>query len=649
MRLQRRLERERRARQESESIAERALSELYARQCEVELLERIAVAANESGTIDKALKAALDLICRHTNWPVGHAFLRGGTAALPMLSSAGHWHLSDAVKYAPWRDATTARTFEAGIGLPGLAWSAGGPIWMADLEAENNFPRQAAALALGLKSGFALPVLLGTELVAVLEFFTTEKTLPDAALLHLVLYVGTQLSRVAEREAAQETIRHQAYHDALTGLPNRTLFHDRVHQALSRARRCGEGAAVLYVDLNRFKHVNDTLGHAVGDTLLVEVTRRMSAVLRAEDTLARMSGDEFTVLLPGVGAADEALQVAQKLLEAVARPVLLGTKELFVSASIGAGLFPADGEDAEALLRHTDAAMYRCKQQGGGCQLYTQEVDKAAQERLDLETSLRQALAGGGLMLFYQPQVDAASGEVQGVEALVRWQHPLLGLVPPMRFIPLAEEVGLILPLGAWVLDEALRQAACWRRAGHKIRIAVNVSGRQFAQPDLPQLVARALDQAGLPADCLELELTESVLMASGDKMLDTLRALKQIGVRLAVDDFGTGYSSLAYLRHFPVDVLKIDRAFVRDLDAAGDDKTRMDKAIVGAVTGLAHALGLEVVAEGVETALQWQVLQSLGCDLLQGYLFSKPCPASDVESLFLPQRSSNALLQKAA
>ena len=648
MRLQRRLDRERRARQESENIAERALSELYARQCEVELLERIAVAANEAGTIDKALQAALDLICRHTRWPVGHALLRGGTPAFPTLSSAGHWHLSDPEKYASWRDATTARTFEEGVGLPGLAWSAGGPLWIADIEAEENFPRRAEARQLGLKSGFALPVLLGKELVAVLEFFTTEKTLPDAALLHLVLYVGTQLSRVAEREAAQETIRHQAFHDALTGLPNRALFHDRVHQALSLARRTGEGAAVLYVDLNRFKQVNDTLGHAAGDALLVELARRMSAVLRAEDTLARMSGDEFTVLLPGVRTADAALQVACKLLDAVARPVQSGVKELFLSASIGAGLFPSDGEDAESLLRHTDAAMYRCKQQGGGCQLYTQEMDEAAQERLALETSLRHALAGtdpaNRLELFYQPQVDAACGEAVGVEALVRWHHPALGLVPPMRFIPLAEEVGLILPLGAWVLEEALRQAACWRREGRRVRMAVNVSGRQFAQPDLPALVARALDRAALPADCLELELTESVLMASGEGMLGTLRALKQIGVRLAVDDFGTGYSSLAYLRHFPVDVLKVDRAFVRDLGAAGSDK-----AIVGAVTDLAHALGLEVVAEGVETVLQWQVLQSLGCDLLQGYLFSKPSPARDVQAAFPAQSSSLALLPKAA
>lgn len=633
-RLQRRLGRERDARQQSEDIAEQALSDLYTRQREVGLLQQVAAAANEAETMGDALGGVLDLLCRYTGWPVGHAFHRSGdptSTALSStaLSSTAHWRLSDPNRYAPWREATEACAFKSGVGLPGRAWEAEAPVWMTDIAAEANFPRRDDALRLGLKSGFALPVLVGGQVTAVLELFTTEVTLPNTSLLDMLPYVGAQLGRVAEREISRETVRHQAYHDALTGLPNRSLFQDRLLQALSLARRSGQGAAVLYLDLDRFKHVNDTLGHAAGDTLLTELAQRMRGVLRAEDTLARMSGDEFTVLLPGTGQADEALKVARKLLGEVARPILLGSQQLSVSASIGVGLFPADGEDAQTLLRHTDAAMYRCKQQGGGCQLYAREMDAAAQERLALETSLRQAIPNGELRLFYQPQVGAATGRVAGLEALVRWRHPTLDLVPPTRFIPLAEEIGLILPLGAWVLEEALRQAALWRRAGHVMRIAVNVSGRQFEQRDLPDMIVGALARAGFPADCLELELTESVLMASGEGMLNTLRALKAIGVRLAVDDFGTGYSSLAYLRHFPVDVLKVDRAFVRGLGTA-----EVDAAIVGAVIELAHALGLEVVAEGVETDVQRRILEDLDCDVLQGFLFSKPCPAAEAEAM---------------
>lgn len=657
-RLQRRLDRERRSREESENIAEHALADLYARQREVSLLQRVAHAANEAETMNQALGDALNLLCDHTGWPIGHAFLRGGSPAFPTLLSVGHWHLSDPDRHASWREETDAHAFESGIGLPGLAWSAGKPVWMTDITTEENFSRREMALRLGLRAGFALPIMVGGEVAAVMEFFTTKATPPDASLIDVLLYVGTQLGRVAERAASREMIRHQAYHDALTGLPNRSLFHDRLHQALSMSRRTGRGASILYLDLDRFKQINDTLGHAAGDALLAVLAGRMRAVLRAEDTLARMSGDEFTVLLPETGQADEALKAARRLLGEVARPVLLGTQEVFVSASIGVGLFPSDGEDEETLLRHTDAAMYRCKQQGGGCQLYTQEMDAAAQERLALETSLRQAVMNRELMLFYQPQVDAATGRVVGVEALVRWRHPTLDLVPPTRFIPLAEEIGLILPLGEWVLEEALRQAARWRREGHNLRMAVNVSARQFEQRDLPDLVAGALDKAGLPADCLELELTESVLMASGDGMLNTLKALKEIGIRLAVDDFGTGYSSLAYLRHFPVDVLKVDRAFVRGLGTAA-----VDEAIVGAVIDLAHALGLEVVAEGVETGGQRRILESLGCDTLQGFLFSKPCPAVEAKALLsaewrtmpgggarlAPPCQKNAAWQKAA
>lgn len=436
--------------------------------------------------------------------------------------------------------------------------------------------------------------------------------------------------QIAERERAQEIIEWQAYHDTLTGLPNRALFQDRLEQALALAERQGCSAAVLFLDMDRFKQVNDTLGHSAGDRLLLEMAGRLKNSLPAECTLARMGGDEFTVLLPSLGHTEDAAKVAHRLLDAFAPPLRLEGEDLHLSVSVGISIFPSDGADGDTLLRNADAAMYRVKEQGGGgCQLYAEEMNAAARERLLLESSLRRALTQNELVLYYQPQVDIVTGRIRGVEALVRWQHPDLGLVPPTKFIPLAEETGLILPLGNWVLQEAARQAAAWRREGFEVQVAINVSARQFEKRDWPETVAGVLNETGLPADCLELELTEGVIMARGEAVIESLLTLKGLGLRLSVDDFGTGYSSLSYLRRFPLDTLKIDRAFIRGLGA-----DEVDAAIVRAVVDLAHAVNLEVVAEGVETDGQWQVLKRLGCDTLQGYLFSRPLPAAAMGAL---------------
>ena len=444
---------------------------------------------------------------------------------------------------------------------------------------------------------------------------------------------------ITHRKKAEETIRHQAHHDALTGLPNRALFTDRLDQALAHARRAEQNVAVLFLDLDRFKIVNDTLGHASGDRLLIQVACRLRDCLRAEDTLARMGGDEFTVILPGVPAStggEAAVQVAENLLAALAAPILLDGHELRVTVSIGISLFPHDGENAETLLKHADVAMYRAKEKGrSGYQLFTESMNVSALERLTLEADLRRALERDEFCLFYQPQFSANEEHIVGVEALVRWRHPTRGLVSPATFIPLAEETGLIVPLGDWVLEEACRQAAVWQAERRPLRVSVNVAARQLQRPDFAHYVAQTLAQAGLSPCWLDLELTESVLIENAVQARGTLRALRAQGLRVSVDDSGTGYSSLSYLRLFPLDVLKIDRAFVRDLtrDAA-------DQAVVRALIDLAHGLNLEVVAEGVETSDQRDCLSALGCDVFQGFLFSAPVPLADLESLLPPPRA---------
>ena len=651
VRLQKRLDRERLARLETEEIAEKTLSELYlkqqeleARQEELRLMQEITVAANEADTLYEALQRALPLICCHTDWPIGHAWALPVDGEQTGLVSTKLWHMADESALSRFLQVTEETTFPKGVGLPGEVWATGEAIWIEDLAEVENFPRRSFCPDVGLRSGLAFPIMTGKRVVAVLEFFSQQVYPRDPTLLEVLSHIGTQMGRVVERERARSAIRWQAYHDALTSLPNRSLFQDQLAQTLAIAARHGHGAAVLFLDLDRFKQVNDTLGHAAGDRLLQGVARRLAGCLHIGDTLARMGGDEFTVILPNITHPEDALKVARKLLATLEVPLMVDGHDLFVSGSIGASIFPEDGQDAETLLRHADAAMYRSKAQGTGCQLYAMEMDAAALERMTLESQLRQAVTRQEFTLYYQPQFEMSTGRIVGVEALIRWRHPTLGLVPPIRFIPLAEETGLILPLGKWILEEATRRAAAWRQAGHDLRIAVNLSARQFEQPDLANSVSLVLQESRLPADALELEMTESVLMTRGESVQRTLHSLKALGVRIAVDDFGTGYSSLAYLRHFPVDVLKIDRAFVRGLGCE-----EVDTAIVRAVVDLAHAVDLTVVAEGVETEEQRWILKRLGCDLTQGYLFSQPLPEEELLSSLSKWESPSDILLLAA
>ncbi len=442
---------------------------------------------------------------------------------------------------------------------------------------------------------------------------------------------GNLQARESEARSAEKTIEHMAYHDALTGLPNRILLLDRLTQAIVEAGRHRRDVAVICLDMDRLKYVNDSQGHEVGDLLLRQVGERLSGCVRPGDTVARLVGDEFAVMLADVAHVDDIGLVMQKIMGCFAQPVHAAGHEFFVTLSLGVTLYPLDGDNPAQLLRNAEAAMYRASESGGNnYQFYSAEMSALAAEHLRLETGLRHALARGEFLLHYQPQVDLNSGTVIGMEALLRWQSPELGLVSPAKFIPLAEETGLILPIGEWVLRTACAQTHAWHEGGFRgLRVAVNLSARQFRDPGLIETVGRILNETALDAHLLDLELTESILIQHTETTHATMQKLHARGIQISIDDFGTGYSSLSYLKRFPIGVLKIDQSFVRDI---GTDPN--DAAIVTAVIALAHGLDMKVIAEGVETAEQLDYLRRHGCDGMQGYYFSRPVPAEEFARL---------------
>jgi diguanylate cyclase (GGDEF)-like protein len=436
---------------------------------------------------------------------------------------------------------------------------------------------------------------------------------------------------VSAERALTLKMAHLARFDVLTGLPNRTLFQDRISHAIAFARRNGTRIAVLFVDLDRFKHINDSLGHAVGDALLQSVTARLVACVRASDTVSRRGGDEFVVLLPDFENADPAGVVAEAIIAALSEPHELLQHVLHVTASIGISIYPDDALDPEMLIGAADTAMYHAKENGRGvAQFFTPEMNARSVARRSLESSIRKALRREEFVLHYQPKVNLTTSAIVGVEALVRWQHPVRGLLAPSEFVGLAEECGLILPIGRWVLREACRQAKTWHDAGLGPReMAVNVSAVEFRAKGFLEHVTEVLDDTGFDPEHLELELTESVLMAHADATTHVLHGLKKLGVRLAIDDFGTGYSSLSYLSRFPIDTLKIDRSFVQGMTLGGHDAT-----IINAIISMGRSLNQCVVAEGVETAEQLALLQTHRCGQGQGFYFSRPVPADQLAHL---------------
>ncbi len=444
-----------------------------------------------------------------------------------------------------------------------------------------------------------------------------------------------------EQQTTLEKLAYQAHHDALTGLPNRLLFEDRLQQSIEHARRTNTLVAVLFIDLDRFKQINDTLGHTIGDLLLIQVARRFELCIRATDTLARHGGDEFLLVLPDITAPQQVTVVAQRLHESLRHPFFVNGHEIFVSASIGASLYPIDGKDVVALQRAADIAMYRAKQIAyDRFQFFDATLAVISSERLQLETQLRHAIERNELLLFYQPKVDR-TGSLVGFEALLRWHSAELGTVSPAKFIPIAEETGLIVPIGRWILHEIARQVKHWLEAGlHVVPVAANVSAIQFAQTDFVQQVEDILSTANLPLPWLELEVTESMLMGQIENLIQQLNRLRQLGVTLAVDDFGSGYSSLTYLHRLPINILKIDRSFVACLDRADSE---VERSIVETIITLGRRLKMQVVAEGVETAEQYQILEAAGCDIFQGYYIARPLSVADVVAWLKKGRSAAA------
>ncbi|WP_327124450.1 putative bifunctional diguanylate cyclase/phosphodiesterase [Nitrincola sp. A-D6] len=431
-------------------------------------------------------------------------------------------------------------------------------------------------------------------------------------------------SDITSRKEAEANIRHQAYYDALTQLPNRSLLLDRLEVAIITAERDQQMISVLFIDLDRFKYVNDTLGHEHGDELLMEVSKRLTQCVRESDTVARFGGDEFVILLHNIQSDRDAALVAEKIIRKLSDPFTLAGRDIIIGASIGLAMYPGESDDPDTLLRNADLAMYRAKQTGRNrFQFFTSSLQEHANTLMEMEQNLRQALEHGQLEVHYQPLVRAQSGRVTGVEALLRWHHPTLGMISPDQFIPLAEDTGLIGPIGQWVLETACQQISLWQQQGLKLYLSVNISGRQRNLGMDAPLLHRILQESRLEAAQLVLEITEGMLLENSEETIAWLQSFCDLGVHLAIDDFGTGYSALSYLKRFPIDTLKIDREFVRDLTLDNEDAL-----LVEAIISMARSLKLRLIAEGVETAEQRNVLFSLGCEFLQGYYFAKPMPA---------------------
>ncbi len=653
VRLRRRLSRERTARTTAEGIAERGLRELYLSQQRIELLHRIAAKANAAADTREALSYAIAEICTHTGWAFGHVYL-ADNANPDMLVAPQIWFAEHPVPLMPFITETLERTFGRGVGLPGRVLDTRMPEWVVDLGNADNFLRRDVARRCGLHSAFAFPVCVQDEVVAVMEFFARENLAEDAEFLDLMKQIGVQLGRVIERERLTAKLYFDALHDSLTGLPNRALFAERVSIALERRERRPEyGVAVLFLDLDGFKFINDSLGHQIGDDVLVATGQRLADVLAAQAatqaaagvewpmvTLARLGGDEFTVVVEDF--TDEAVPhaIADAMLAALAAPHLVGGKEIHCGGSIGLAFAHRLNTTAQDLLRKADTAMYEAKARGRGqVAVFDKVLRQRALVRLQTENDLRGALRRDEFQLYYQPIVELKTGAISGFEALLRWQRRPDELVAPGHFIDIAEETGLIVTIGSWVLREACEATARWhRRFKHRkpVTMSINVSPRQFLQPGFTDLVRTTIRETGIDPATISLEITEGIAIANPDRAVRIMTELRDLGVKMSLDDFGTGYSSLGHLHRYPFNTLKLDRSFVLGLGEGGDP---IGTGIVQAVLDLASTMNLSVIAEGLETNRQRRHLRGMGCEFGQGYFYSKPVSAESAELLLVNAR----------
>ncbi len=537
---------------------------------------------------------------------------------------------------AGWEPPLTGLVIQAPQALYSVR--SGTPVVTQDLFEDPRFSAPEAEDDYGDRSGMSVPINVRGSAYGVVSSYSRSARSFTADDIHFLESVAVLVASALDRRTTEDEIRHQALHDRLTGLPNRLLLTDRVATALRRLERSAGTVTVLSIDVDRFKLVNDAMSHAAGDQLLVELAHRLEQTTRSCDTVARFGGDEFVVLCEYAGHASGTTALAQRLASVTEAPFQLDGRDVFVSLSIGVSVTSDPAAEASTVLADADAAMYSAKERGrSGSAVFDESLRTRATDRLRVGNELRTGISNGQLRVYYQPLVRLEDEAIVGVEALVRWQHPTRGLVPPNEFIPVAEDTGLILPLGRWVLAQACRQVQAWRASGTspQLRLAVNLSARQLSEQGLPETVAAVLRSTELPAGSLTLEVTESMLMEDPDASIAVLERLSNMGVHIAVDDFGTGYSSLSYLRRLPVDELKIDRSFVSGIATNTDDL-----AIVRAVISLAHSLGLGTLAEGVETREQLDRLRDLGCERAQGYLFSRP-----VGPLVLADRLTKLLL----
>jgi diguanylate cyclase (GGDEF)-like protein len=516
------------------------------------------------------------------------------------------------------------------------------------LNSEQGRPWRESSRQAGVVASCAVPLVKGGQSIGVILFFVTKTWAADKEIVALLSRMGENVSvalenldRAHEKVQADGRIQYLATHDELTGLPNRVTFHQLFEQSIKSAQRYGSQCALLFIDLDRFKVINDSLGHAAGDTLLVEVSNRLRDCVRDSDLVARFGGDEFVIVLNGISDREQVAVVARKILTALLPPIVLAGHECRTTGSIGIAVFPENGSDVQTLTKNADMAMYLTKEEGKNnfC-FFSAEIRSQSIERLKLEADLRHALELNQFTLHYQPKLEVATGRISGVEALLRWTHPKFGNLPPTEFIPLAEETGLIIPIGRWVLKTASSQNMAWQREGlPAISVAVNLSPRQFLDANLLDDIDDVLASTGMPAHLLQLEITESMVMQNVERAIKLLDEIRSRGVRLAIDDFGTGYSSMSLMKKFPIDTIKIDRSFVRDLAESPEDR-----AIATAIISMGKALGLTVVAEGVETTEQDIFLRGRACDEVQGYLFSKPVQPEMIPPLFRPNVPSPSL-----